>query len=671
MKPKVVTGKITTIIVCCFYSPPRSRKNSVLIDHITTTIQSLLNIHNNPGVIISGDRNQIEIPSLLSIDPSLRQTVRLPTRGLRIIDVIVTNLASFFNEPVIIPPILPDRPGHGAPSDHNGVFATPHTNQHLSDKRTKVTKKIRPLPESLLQSFHSKLAAYDFNIGNNLSVEQMVDNFQSGSTSLLHETFPEKEITVSPEDVPWFNEQLRNLKRQRQRRYTRHGKDKKYDEISQKFDEKLKTEMQKYIYKIKMEVKEGKRGSSYPTLKRMSGKPGDTSQTGFQLPSHVALNLSSAQSAEVIADHFSSISQEYPRLETQNLPPNVRTFLQNNDQTLAPKLSVSEVVLRIMKAKKPNGLVPGDLPKKLVKTCAATLAVPLTAIFNSISSRAVYPKQWKMEHQIALQKSALPESEDDLRNIAKTPFNSKVYEAFVGGWLMPIIKPFLDPGQCGLKGFSITHYLIKLLHFAHSTLDLTKPHAVLAACVDLSKAFNRVEHGLVIQDLYDMHTPAWLLNIVCSYLSDRSMVLTYNGAQSSEKMLPGGGPQGAYLGGLIFIIKYNGAFLRPPIPRQIQGPVCQSKAETVKFVDDGTIAVSIDLKKCLVTDPVIRPHPRNYHERTGHILPPENNLLQYYIADAEKFVAQNNMQINKKKTKIISFTKARISPRKLNSQMGL
>ena len=143
--------------------------------------------------------------------------------------------------------------------------------------------------------------------------------------------------------------------------------------------------MQKYIYKIKMEVKEGKRGSSYPTLKRMSGKPGDTSQTGFQLPSHVALNLSSAQSAEVIADHFSSISQEYPRLETQNLPPNVRTFLQNNDQTLAPKLSVSEVVLRIMKAKKPNGLVPGDLPKKLVKTCAATLAVPLTAIFNSIS----------------------------------------------------------------------------------------------------------------------------------------------------------------------------------------------------------------------------------------------------------------------------------------------
>ena len=252
-----------------------------------------------------------------------------------------------------------------------------------------------------------------------------------------------------------------------------------------------------------------------------------------------------------------------------------------------------------------------------------------------------------------------PESEDDLRNIAKTPLFSKVYESFIGGWLLPIIKPFLDPGQCGLKGFSITHYLIKLLHFVHTTLDMRKPHAVLAACVDLSKAFNRVDHTLVIQDLFDMHTPAWLLRIVISYLSDRSMYLTFKGAKSSKKMLPGGGPQGAYLGGLIFIIKYNGAFLRPPIPRHIQGPVLKSKSEKVKFVNDGTVAVSIDLKACLVPDPIERARPLNFHERTGHILPPENNLLQFYIDDTENFARDNLLVINKQKTKVISFTKSR------------
>ena len=210
-----------------------------------------------------------------------------------------------------------------------------------------------------------------------------------------------------------------------------------------------------------------------------------------------------------------------------------------------------------------------------------------------------------------------------------------------------------------MKGFSITHYLIKLLHFVHSTLDMKKPHAVLAACVDISKAFNRVDHTLVIQDLYDMHTPSWLLKIVISYLTDRSMFLTFNNSQSSKKMLPGGGPQGAYLGGLIFIIKYNGAFLRPPIPRPVRGPVLKSKAEKVKFVDDGTVAITIDLKQCLVPDPVDRARPVNYHERTGHILPAQNNLLQYYVEDTEKFTTENKMVINKKKTKIISFTKSR------------
>ena len=100
-------------------------------------------------------------------------------------------------------------------------------------------------------------------------------------------------------------------------------------------------------------------------------------------------------------------------------------------------------------------------------------------------------------------------------------------------------------------------------------------------------------------------------------------------------------------------------FLRPPIPRHIEGPVLKSKAEKVKFVDDGTVAVSVNLKTCLVPDPVDRPRPHNYHERTGHILPVQNNLLQFYVKDTENFVSSNNMIINKQKTKVICFPKSR------------
>ena len=79
-------------------------------------------------------------------------------------------------------------------------------------------------------------------------------------------------------------------------------------------------------------------------------------------------------------------------------------------------------------------------------------------------------------------------SEDELRNLSKAPFLSKVYESLVADWLLPIIQPYLYPEQCGLKGLSITHYLITILHITHSILDLKKHHNVLAACVDLAKS---------------------------------------------------------------------------------------------------------------------------------------------------------------------------------------
>ena len=129
-----------------------------------------------------------------------------------------------------------------------------------------------------------------------------------------------------------------------------------------------------------------------------------------------------------------------------------------------------------------------------------------------------------IEYQIIIPKTIPPQSEDDLRNIASTSYFSKVYESFIGDWIMPFIGPYIDPGQCGgLKGSSITHYLIRLLNFVHKILDRREPHAVLMALVDLEKAFNQFSHQLAIEDLAYMNVPGWLLAILVAYLSERSM----------------------------------------------------------------------------------------------------------------------------------------------------
>ena len=249
------------------------------------------------------------------------------------------------------------------------------------------------------------------------------------------------------------------------------------------------------------------------------------------------------------------------------------------------------------------------------------LVKPITKIYNKITNSGEYPRQWIVEYQTPIPKLNPPSTADDLRNIASTSFYSKQYESFIGEWLFPYVEPFLDPGQCGgLKGSSISHYLVKLLHFIHSYLDRKEPHAVLLALVDLEKAFNRVSHRLVIEDLADMKVPGWLLCILVSYLTERSMYLKFDGATSSRKLLPGSSPQGAFLGILLFLIIFNGALLRPGIPR--------NDSLSLKYIDDLSILQAINLRKMLQPDSQTRPLPLTFNERTAHILTPESNPLQ-------------------------------------------
>ena len=276
----------------------------------------------------------------------------------------------------------------------------------------------------------------------------------------------------------------------------------------------------------------------------------------------------------------------------------------------------------------------------IVQEFSCELAKPITIVYKSILKTLTYPRQWVQEHQIPIPKVHPPASEDELRNISKTAYFSKVFESFLADWLMPIVEPFLDSCQYGLKGASVSHYLFKLLKFTHEFLDLKQPHAVVLALIDLNKAFNRLSHQLVVQDLYDMHVPTWLLLILISYLTGRTMILTYDGAASSPRSLPGSSSQGAFLGILFFIVKYNGASLRPSIQRITFSQECNSNYNTCKridcvkhvkdthalYVDDLSEAQAINLKKETIVNPVKRPYPLNYHERTQHVLPPGNPL---------------------------------------------
>ena len=134
-----------------------------------------------------------------------------------------------------------------------------------------------------------------------------------------------------------------------------------------------------------------------------------------------------------------------------------------------------------------------------------------------------------------------------------------------------------------------------------------------------------------------MHVPGWLLLILISYLTDRSMFMRFKGASSSKRELPGSSPQGTFLAIILFITIFNGAALRPRIPK----PLCLN----FKYVDDLILLHSINLKSSLMDDPV----------RNCRTLIPDGNKLQDELNELMEFVRGNLLKINHDKTKVMKF----------------
>ena len=295
------------------------------------------------------------------------------------------------------------------------------------------------------------------------------------------------------------------------------------------------------------------------------------------------------------------------------------------------------------------------------------MATPAGKIFRNIVQTGHWPKQWRLEYGTPLQKQKNPVSEDHLRIISLTNYLSKQMEQFVIGWLLEYVGSQLDWGQYGgMKGSGISHYLIDFVNFILYNQDLKIPHAVLAVMIDFAKAFNRINHNIIITILSDMGVPGWLLRIVIGFLTERELIVRYKGGCSSRRALPGGGPQGTRLGLFLFLILINAAGysqLEKHMGKVITGKLNKRSPVPhihMKYVDDLSLAQSLNLKECLITNPDPNPpRPLAYHDRTNHLLPTDSCQLQEQINQLVQYSDINQMKVNENKCKVMIFNTGR------------
>ena len=105
------------------------------------------------------------------------------------------------------------------------------------------------------------------------------------------------------------------------------------------------------------------------------------------------------------------------------------------------------------------------------------------------------------------------------------------------------------------KRYSTNHALLSIVEQIRSNLDKNK--FACGVFVDLQKAFDTVDHKILISKLLHYGIKGFTNKWLISYLTNRSQSVSLNGAISNEMMVSCGVPQGSILGSLLFTIYIN------------------------------------------------------------------------------------------------------------------
>ena len=273
------------------------------------------------------------------------------------------------------------------------------------------------------------------------------------------------------------------------------------------------------------------------------------------IPSKIEYNnLKSSDHLEIcnmFAEYFESMFVEARDVVLPN-----DSHHANSNNLSCIELSQDEVLTVLKSVDPKKGAGCDGIPSSFVKTCATELSTPLVLLFNQSLSSGYFPDMWKLSHIIPIFKNGNKNLVINYRPISKLCVFAKLFEKLIYNYIYNLVKRQIIFEQHGfLANRSLESNLLEYLEFLKSNLD--NRVQVDAIYTDFSKAFDKINHSIMLNKLKRVGVDGMLLKWIDSYLYNRKFSVFINGVSSNTIPITSGVPQGSHLGPLFFVIYLN------------------------------------------------------------------------------------------------------------------